>query len=289
MDMEIQKLFIKVVRLDASGPPRRQLELTCNVKNQAPFDICILDAWITVATLDGLRLADGKLFHLHFPISSLAIIRSGQECPGVIIIELPSMVLNQIEAQRAGGDFGLRISSTVIACEVRSQNGTITLGAPLLTQFEDRPGGNFEYTVPQSEWIKVLLRLGWSEIGLLEIPSRNLKANPALARALKRLEDAQDCYRRGYWEDSMANCRKVFEALIKNVADEDDMSHALEAIESLIGKGQKAESINKMVKELSDFLQIARHEKLPAIQIKPEDAELALHFTGALLAYLGGK
>jgi HEPN domain-containing protein len=287
--MDVLRLPITIDTLYARGLPRRQLELSCTVKNPAPFDICILDAWIKVQAFTGLNLAEGKLFHPQYALASPAVTHSREECSGVITIELPPTVLHQIEARRAGGDITLRILSRVVACEVRTETGVTTLGTPLPTQFEDGHGGYFEHTIPQSEWVKVLRMLQWSEFELLEFPSRNLQVNPILARALKRLEDAQDCYRRGDWAESMGNCRKAFEALIKDVSGEDKMTGAPKAMRSLIDEEQKAECIDRIVKELGDFLHLARHEQLPPVSIKPEDAEVALRLTGALLVYLGGK
>lgn len=65
------------------------------------------------------------------------------------------------------------------------------------------------------------------------------------------------------------------------------MRKSSEMLKSLVGKGEKAERLDQLVKTLSNFLHLGRHEYLPPILIKRADAQLALHLTGALLVYLG--
>jgi len=63
------------------------------------------------------------------------------------------------------------------------------------------------------------------------------------------------------------------------------MGDSLRAINSLISDAQKAERINELIKSLANYLHLGRHEQLPNLIIMPIDAQLALHLTGALLAY----
>lgn len=285
--MKVPNLPISIFDLRAERPPRRQLEISCHITNPASFDICILDVWIKVEALNGLRLAEGKLFQSMHNRVDPAIISSGQNGLGAIHVDLPVQVLQHIEDRRAGGDVKLLLSSRILVSEVLVVNNVKTLGIPFETAFGDDSSGRFEYLIPQSEWIKVLKGLAWSELELLELPLVRITATPALTRAIQRFEDAQACYRRGDWSETMMNCRKAFEAVIKDATGEDDLKAADKAFESLIGEARKAKLLNDVVKNLADFLHLARHEQLPPIQIKPEDAQLALHLTGALLAYLG--
>uniref|UniRef100_A0A832M3E1 Uncharacterized protein n=1 Tax=Oscillatoriales cyanobacterium SpSt-402 TaxID=2282168 RepID=A0A832M3E1_9CYAN len=285
--MKTLTLPIKVFDFYAEPPPRRQLKIACEITNTASFDICILDAWIIVETLNGLKLAEGKIFQTMHNRVDPAIIPSGKSGLGAIHIDLPVQVLQHIEERRAGGDIKLLLSSRVLVSEVLAVDAVKTLGIPFETGFGSASSDRFEYLIPQSEWIKVLKRLAWSELELLELPVAKIKGTPALTRAVQRFEDAQDCYRRGDWAETMMNCRKAFEATIKDTTGENDLKEASKALEFLIGEARKAEPLNEVVKNLGDFLHLARHEQFPPIPIKPEDARLALHLTGALLAYLG--
>lgn len=286
--MDVKKLPISVLRIRTDPLPVRQLELSCEIANPMSFDIYILDAWLRIESPNGLKFAEGRLFHSIHSRAEPSILTAGQKISGAITFQLPSIVLQHIEERRAGGDVILRGSSQVWISQVYEQNGIKLLGAPFETFFDSWNNSYFEYTIPQSEWIKILKGLAWSELELLELPVTKMRSNPILTRALQRFEDAQDCYRRGDWDESMVNCRKVFEAFIKDATGVDDLSIALQAFQALISEPKKANHINNIVKELTPFLHIARHEQQPPIPIKPADAQLALHLTGTILAYLGG-
>lgn len=263
------------------------MELSCKVTSPASFDICILDAWVKVETLSGLKVAEGKLFHPFYNRINPAVIPAKQDGSGAFTIELSAAVLRDIEERRAGGDIKLAISSRVLISEVCTVDGVKALGVPFETEFGNGPTGNFEYLIAQSEWVKALKSLGWSEIEILELPASTLRSTPNLARAVRRFEDAQDCYRRGDWEETMSNCRKAFEAIVQEVTGASDMTKAHQTLKSIIGEGKKADCLDQLVKDLTRFLHLGRHEQLPSISIKRPDAQLGLHLTGALLAYLG--
>jgi len=163
------------------------------------------------------------------------------------------------------------------------------LGVPFETRFVNGYNDYIEYTISQSDWVKTLRGLAWSELELLELPSATITASPRLARAHKRFAEAQEFYRRGDWEETMTNCRKVFEAVIKDTTGKDDLSESEAAFQALITDPAKAKSVNDVIKSFAPFLHLARHEQRPPISIKPEDAMLALHITGSMLAYLAHK
>ncbi len=285
--MNVPNLPISVLNLHAERPPRRQLEVSCRITNPASFDICILDAWAKVETLNGLKLAEGKIFQSMHKRIDPAIIPSGKDGLGAIHIDLPTQVLHHIEERRAGGDVKLLLSSRVLVSEVLVVNDIKALGVPFETQFGNDGSGRFEYLIPQSEWIKLLKGLAWSELEILEIPSSRFRSIPPLDRALKRFEDAQECYRNGNWEEVMLNCRKAFEAIVQDASGESGMGKAHQVFVSIIGEGDKADRFDKLAKSLGDFLHLGRHENLPPLSIKRADSELALHLTGAMLGYLG--
>ncbi|MFB3886926.1 MAG: hypothetical protein ACE144_17005 [Thermodesulfobacteriota bacterium] len=279
-------LPVTVTECHAEPPPKRKLELTCNVTNPAAFDICILDAWVRVGALDGLIIAEGRLFQSMHNRVDPAIIASGKQGQGAFHIELPAAVMHHIEQRRAGGDVKLRFYSRVLVCEVLTLNAVATLKPPYETQFGDKVG-YFEYLIPRSEWLKLLKSLSWSELEILEIPSSRLRVVPSLGRALKRFEDAQQNYRNGDWEETMMNCRKAFEAIIQDASGELDMSKAHQVFVSILGPGEKADRFDKLAKSLGDFLHLGRHETHPQMSIRRADAEIALLLTGGLLTYLG--
>src|SRR6266568_3499848 len=271
------------------GLPTRQLERCCRVSHPAPIPLCILDAWLTVETPDGLQLSEGRLFYTMHNLVDPAVISAGEQGLASIVVPLSPVTLQKIEERRAGTDLILRISSRVRTCQLYAQGETQVLGAPYETRFVHGYNSYVEYTISQSDWIKVLSGLAWSELELLELPSATITASPYLARACKRFEEAQGFYRRGDWEETMINCRKVFEAVIKDTTGKDDLSESEAAFKSLITEPTKAKSINDVIKSFAPFLHLARHEQKPPISIKPEDAMLALRVTGSMLAYLSNR
>jgi hypothetical protein len=283
--VQMPNLPVVIQRLYAEPPPRRKLKFECRITNPASFDICILDAWVRLEALNGLLVAEGKIFQSMHNRVDPAIIPAGKHGIGAFHVDLPTHVIHQIEQRRTGGDVKLVFSSRVLVSEIYASNDMAMLKPPHETQFSDGGPDFLEYTIPQSEWVKLLKSLGWSELEILEIPSSKLRVIPHLARALQRFEDAQQNYRNGDWEEALMNCRKAFEAIVQDFNGELDMSKAREAFVSILGEGEKANRFDNLAKSLGDFLQLGRHET--GISIKRADAELALLLTGALLTYLG--
>lgn len=283
---ETLRLPLRVTQSHGEGPPMRRLVLTCAVTNESTAPICVLHAWIRVESLGGLRLAEGSLFHMAHALAYPPVIAQGAEGTGIITIELPAPVLDSIEHRRSGGDLPLTISSRVLVAETRTDGEEVVFRRPIQTLFEAGRSGEVLHTIPQSEWVKLLRSMAWSEMELLEFPTREIRSDARLARAFKRLEDAQDCCRRGLWEEAVINCRKIFEAMVKDVGGEDSMERAMQVIQTLVSDVAKAQKVNEMVLSVSAFLQLARHEQLPVVTIGPEDAALALHASAALLRYL---
>jgi hypothetical protein len=283
------KLNLTINEPQGHQPPNRRLELRCEIRNRTQNDICILNAWTRVDLLNDVNLAEGNLFYSTNNLVDPAAISAGQQGFGAIVIPLTDRVLAHIEQRRTGGDVSIRIYSRLLIASISKTENISLLGVPYEAQFENKGSVSVDYTIPQSEWIKVLRALGWSELEAFEIPSAKLKATPGLQRSIDRFTDAQECHRRGDWDEAMVNCRKAFEAIIKDTTREEDLAKAAQAFAAIIGNELKADKFNKMVIALGNFLHLARHEQLSPVQMKQPDSLLALHLTGAMLAYLGGQ
>jgi hypothetical protein len=289
--MEYMPLGLTIYEHRAYGPPSRQLELRCKVGHSSPLPIYIQDAWIKIEALNGLLIAEGRLFYTLNAFAKSAVIPVADQGDANIVIPLSPTALQQIEHRRAGKDLILKIGSRVRAFLLHEQGNMNVLGTPFETQFDHGHTGSVEYKIPQSEWIKVLSGLAWSELELLELPSTKIATSPQLSRAYERFKDAEEFFHRGDWEESMASCNKAFEAMIKDATGEDDISSAkaLDALQSLVTAPEKAVHINNIIKSFKPFLHMSRHEQKPPIPIKSKDAMLALHITGSMLSYLSGE
>jgi hypothetical protein len=287
--MAFSSLPVDIIEVRAEGLPRRQLVFSCHVSNPGELDICILDAWVTVQGVQGLKIAEGRLFHAMHDRVHPAVIKAGDKGLGALVIDLPPIVLRSVEARRAGGDVELLFSSRVLVSNVSMVNEIRTLGTPFETTFAHEHIHYVRYLIPQSEWIKLLKGLSWSELEILELPGSTLRTDPILARALKRFEDAQEGYRRGAWEETLMNCRKFFEAMVQDATGSTDMKKTPQALKVMLGEGEKADRLNNAIREFNQFLHLGRHEQPSHITITRTDAQLALHVTGAFLAYLGSS
>lgn len=283
----ITHLPIRILGHYAEAPPKRKLELRCSVTNPGAVPICIMDTWVRVEAMNGMVLADGKIFQSMNNRADMAMILPGKEGMGAFHIDLSSEAMHKIEQVRRGSDFKLTISSRVLVSEVHRDNKISTLKPPYETDFEIGSTARFEHIIPQSEWIKVLRSLAWSELELFELPAGRFRSSPTLSRALERFEEAQQNFRNGLWEETMLNCRKAFEAVVIEHSGKPGMDKATEAFASILGNGEKAERFNDIAKSLGQFLHLGRHETKPDVLIKPADAELAIFLTGGLLRYLG--
>lgn len=267
-------------------PPRRSLRLECRIGNPTKADICILDCWIRVTDGTSMVIAEGKLFQQKHAPAYPATIRAGEKGVGAIHIDLSSEAMHRLEEHRAGKDLTLWFDSRVLISSIEPMNDQHVLQQPFETQFGSDSGGRFEYLIPQSEWIKLLRSLAWSELEVIEMPLSRIRSSQPLARALSYFEDAQRNYRIGHWDQSMVSCRKAFEAIVHDGCGELDMKKALQVFESIMGEGEKAKRINELAKEFGNYLHLARHDN-PEVKICRADAELALWLTGSFVAYLG--
>lgn len=97
-------LELQIQERHVIGLPFRALELDCSIRNKSTREIALLEAWIKITTAGNRVVLDG--FHLeqfHAP-TGRATIKAGDQCPGKIVIPMPSVVLNDIEEERDAKD-----------------------------------------------------------------------------------------------------------------------------------------------------------------------------------------
>ena len=280
--MGIMRIPTTVNAVQGTALPRRTLSLELSFRNPSTLPICILDAAWRVEAVGGYTIAAGRLLRDAGPT-----IEGMQEGYGRLLVHMTTEALSLVEEKRAGADVLLRAFSSVLVAQITPSGDTTILSQPMYAQFDNRGQGVVEHLVHQSEWIKLLSAMAWSELELIELPSRNLRSLPIPSRAIDRFESARDCYRRGLWAEAMANCRRAIEALVKDTSGEDDMGRSLEAISKLVGPGPRASAVNDLLAAFTPMLHLARHEAQPPIDIRPSDARFALHITGAALIYIG--
>lgn len=279
---------LAIVHHQAHGQPQRRLELTCHLSHSAPHPFCLLDAWLRIEGPNALAIAEGPLLYTRNAKIRAAMLWPNDTNLATLVIPFSNAVLQHLEDLRGGGDLALTIWSQLrISQGVKNALGSVDmLGVPFESHLQStKHGDHIEFKLPQSEWVKILRGLQWSELDLIELPMTTSTSSNFI-RALKRLQEGVEAYRRGQWEPSMSNCRKAFEALIKDTSGKDSLSETEATLSALISDAQKAKAINGLVRSLSSFLHLARHEHAESIDIGPKDALLALHVTAATLSYL---
>lgn len=288
MDLELQ-----IREISASAPPYRALSLKCNVHNRINKEVTILEAWVTVKTGASKTLADGFHFEQHHAPSHRATIQSGGQGPGTILVPLTADSLSSLEKERNGRDLELNIYSHVLiapieAIELTTGEPIYILGAPRETLFSARGYSPVPHKIPQSEWIKLLSSMKWSEIELFELPMETFRSDPGFQRAVELLREAQNRFFRGDWPGTLQNCRQAFEAAAGDVGQSDNKKDNFQKLSNRLGGSRKSEKLNTLISSLSGFAHLGRHEDVPKIDITREDALMVLRCTLSIFSLLGG-
>ena len=276
------------------GHPLRRLKLMCDVSVPGSLDVCVLDSWVTVTCPDwGIHIAEGKLFHVLNNRNDAAVLTPNTDSFSEIVIPLPPNILRDIEEHRSGTDnVELTVISRVLACYSHSTKELRKpgLSAPFETSLEDNAEhqmGYFKYTIPQSEWVKHLRLMQWSDIELLELPSGAFSPSPEFNRAVRLLDEAQSSFLNGDWKATMMHCRRAVEAAAYDLSGEPEKKKApLKELARIIPEEKKSACIDELLKYTGQFCHLGRHESGKEIAIGRDDALLALQVTASLLRYL---
>lgn len=276
MELEITGTFVK-------EPPNRALELQCKIKSDQNNDVVILQLRAKVRTTKYLTLIDGQCFKYHdmpvIPRQSSAVLS--------ILIPLDERILNSLEASREGGDLHLEIESNIVVAPITQSPPPIGFSAnehqlmmrPLSLSLFHNGSASITYRIPQSDWIKYLFQMKYSEIELFEIPVKPFSSDPELKRGLELLQKAQEQFRRGHWKETLHNCRMAFEAAASEVGGTSDKKQNFQKLSDQLGGGEKSKRLNDLIGALSDYAQLGRHEDFPSVSINREDALAVLRMT----------
>jgi hypothetical protein len=281
----VQKLLINlpvlsIYDLHTTALPNRNIHYYFKYSNPINKPITIIDVWVSI-NANGQNIAEGKFIN----ILGSEIDPKG-EATAELFIPMTTYIIQNIEQTRKGSDVFLQIRTNALLCTTLHKGKSIVLGEPIRSQFNQDNRGAIEHKIPQSEWVKLLSEMQWSELELIEIPNSIIRAIPELDRAIICYKDAQKQYREGHWSQAVINCRSVFEALVKDATEQNKMSLAPDAINKLIGEGPKSDSINDLIIGLTSLLQLARHQQQPQIEIDPSEATIAIRVTGSILTYI---
>jgi hypothetical protein len=203
-------------------------------------------------------------------VDSTAAIRADQfrhDADIIFELRLIPQQLQALEDIRDGGDlrFTLRISGQATKLGIKPAPAHEQVEAP----------------VSQSEWIKELNNSGFSSSMLLEVPLTPTGSSKVADQLLR----ARELYLAGHYDQVVAQCRKVLEAL-------DDVNPASTAkVDQLFQNGRGTMSAKERLQFLRD---VARHYTHPAhhaddkavsASYSRKDAGMIMSITAALAAH----
>lgn len=286
----VTPLRITPIRWEGLGPPSRALRMDCRILNPNPVDLFISDAWLDVRIANGPRLCEGRFFHTEYAMAFPAIVlaNEGAAAGGEIVIPLSPAAIEIIEMNRKGGDLTIEIDARVLTCAVsKSQGGALVLLNPMETQFSSGgSGSSIHATLPQSEWVKLLQRMQWTQFALMEFPTELLRADPRLAGARERLHEAESRFWVGDWEGTIESCRKAWEAAARTLTASDTNTEALKKVGAQLNKQPKTAALDDLARAFGTFVHLARHDQPGGMMFARNDAMLSINLTTAMIAFL---
>ncbi|MEW6058518.1 MAG: hypothetical protein AB1540_18130 [Bdellovibrionota bacterium] len=290
-------LVLQVQTVSAQGPPCRSIELDCILENKfgGPSEVAILEAWVTVVTARNLTVADGFCLRQHHVRTERATFRTGIRYLCKISLPLNAELIEAIEKERHGQDIEFLIRSRVLVAPIQSMSmearqSTFILAPPEEIEFVDSRGSSpIRHPIAESEWIKILTQLKWSEIELFEVPMEAFSADTELQRAIGLVRTAQERFQQGDWDGTLESCYRAFEAASVDAGQTQEKKENFKKLLDRVGGGEKSERLNTLIKSLNNYCHLGRHEDFPAVTITCADARAVLRCTLSIFSLLGGR
>jgi hypothetical protein len=240
IDLLVKPLILSVYDIWSSGDIIPEIKLSCHIRNENAFSVCIINSWLEISDNKGIRWAKGPLLHTLNSPSEPALIKNGDEGLAEIIFQLPIPILRKIEEFRKGDDLELAISSRILVSKVIDGPDGVCIGVPFETSLASKNSTQFKHDIPRSKWIEIYNTFGLTQIELIEIDFSLGKNNPVFKRALDRLSDAKMALMQNEYANVLLNCRKAQEAIVQDSNQKEGMKGAISAIEKFLGEGKKA-------------------------------------------------
>lgn len=120
-----------------------------------------------------------------------------------------------LEKARAGGNLKLRLEVNLEVLQLHALN--VPTSEPLVETVWGQAGRHrlnlgIDIEIPRSVWIeRVLPRIGFGEIYLIELPAVAVENNPVLSHAFEALRQAQELHKAGLFSEAVGKCRVALE------------------------------------------------------------------------------
>ena len=130
------------------------------------------------------------------------------------------------------------------------------------------------FTVPRSEWIKLLKMMKYSEVEIFEVNKLVFKNDENLNQAFEYLKEAESQLRLGNYDGVLVDCKLAFESAAKYAANgktKQGFDLILENVFPDIVKKQTP--FNDFIQSISNYSQLGRHADYPHLPIDRDEAE----------------
>jgi len=139
-------------------------------------------------------------------------------------------------------------------------------------------------TIPDHEWIKILDRLKFKHHTLDRLNWPALP--PAFARSEEHLADAWQNHRTRNFDAALCSCYKAFDCLGFNLTGEKiDRRKVLEILMQG-AEPEKRDKVLDVLKSMTWFFHLGRHESGAPVQVTYEDSQMAVTSATVALSYL---
>lgn len=191
--------------------------------------------------------------------------------------------LQKIEDARNGGSLDLRLYGHCLTIS------TFAGQASNIAAWENCMGVSGGYplcfTIPQSDWVTLLNKMGFRHILLHEIPWPPFPK--AWARSEEELKDGWNHHRAARYEEAMLSCRRALECIAINVIG-DPKAKRTAVVEHLFPSFpvSKQQALAGLWGSVQDNLNLAVHNNAQRVTWSRQDSELLLLCTTATLGRL---
>ena len=228
-----------------------------------------------------------RLKAIHFS-NNLARFEDGQEVTGEILVSLTTEAIAWIEEQRAANDVSVVLRLALVWQEASLvQPGHPSLYTSGAVHVSSQTPS---FTIPQSDWIRLLSQMECSEWWLIELPVQPLLSDPYLKAGLEYLTGAEKLLRQGDYDGCMADCRRSFESIAKHHVPGDSRrgyDRLLERAFVTEAEQPKRELVRPLLKALSDLIHpLGRHATAPPIPVTRAEAEMVLATSMSILSMI---
>ena len=169
------------------------------------------------------------------------------------------------------------------------------------SDFSSTDNQSIRIIIPQSEWIRILKKTGFTDLKILEIPYPEIIGHEKFDTMITHLNESKDFFYRGDYESAVEECRLSIEPIpsllpIEKISRADGKDPTFkdkldqfckQHIKSEIGK-EKTKMLTETIWSFSSIFHHPSSSKPSKIvNVNRADAEFIVHTVSGIISYLG--